>query len=77
MTIFMILFAGNDIGDEGVKVLCAVLGQLTQLTTLDLLCLFNGCKDDHCLDPEFLFYVEHHREKISLVSDPVYACMPF
>ena len=45
MATLLIGLTGSRIGVEGVKVLCGVLGQLTQLTTLNLGCLFNGCND--------------------------------
>ena len=38
----MILLTANYFGTEGVTVLCGVLGQLTQLTTLNLEGLYFG-----------------------------------
>ena len=38
----LILLTANYFGAEGVKVLCGVLGQLTQLTTLNLCGLYFG-----------------------------------
>ena len=43
MSTLMIMMTGNNIGDEGAKALSGVLGQLPQLTHLDLSSLYDGC----------------------------------